>query len=128
MCQYNIIDRQTYSLYNTDFMQCEVINSCSRQPKHNSAIYYRKASSRGAYGHDPFSSVFEEHRLDSTATYIITALFILNIMSLYYLILWNQVDILQKHFKKDHVHMRLWTRFYGMCTFIFYYFFLVILY
>ena len=35
-------------------------------------------------------------------------------MSLYYLILWNQVDILQKHFKKDHVHMRLWTRFYGI--------------
>ena len=35
-------------------------------------------------------------------------------MSLYYLILWNQVDILQKYFKKDHVHMRLWTRFYGM--------------
>ena len=34
-------------------------------------------------------------------------------MSLYYLILQNQVDILQKHFKKDHVHMRLWTRFYG---------------
>ena len=34
-------------------------------------------------------------------------------MSLYYLILWNQVDILQKHFKKDHVHMLLWTRFYG---------------
>ena len=37
--------------------------------------------------------------------------FILYIMSLYYLKLWNQVDILQKHFKKDHVHMRLWTRF-----------------
>ena len=37
-------------------------------------------------------------------------------MSLYYLILWNQVDILQKHFKKDHVHMRLWTRFYGMTS------------
>ena len=39
-------------------------------------------------------------------------------MSLYYmymyLILWNQVDILQKYFKKDHVHMRLWTRFYGI--------------
>ena len=34
-------------------------------------------------------------------------------MSLYYLILWNQMDILKKHFKKDHVHMRLWTRFYG---------------
>ena len=34
-------------------------------------------------------------------------------MSLYYLILWNKVDILQKHFKKDHVHMRLWTRFYA---------------
>ena len=34
-------------------------------------------------------------------------------MSLYYLILWNQVDILQKHLKKDHAHMRLWTRFYG---------------
>ena len=33
---------------------------------------------------------------------------------LYYLILWNQVEILQKHFKKDHVHMRLWTRFYGI--------------
>ena len=25
-------------------------------------------------------------------------------MSLYYLILWNQVDILQKHFKQDYVH------------------------
>ena len=37
-------------------------------------------------------------------------------MSLYYLILWNQVDILQKHFKKDHVHMRLWTRLYGMAA------------
>ena len=37
-------------------------------------------------------------------------------MSLYYLILWNQVDILQKHFKKDHIHMRLWTRFYDMTT------------
>ena len=35
-------------------------------------------------------------------------------MSLYYLILWNQMGILQKHFKKDHVHMHLWTRFYGM--------------
>ena len=34
-------------------------------------------------------------------------------MSLYYLILWNQVDILQKHFKEDHVHMRLSTRFCG---------------
>ena len=34
-------------------------------------------------------------------------------MSLYYLILWNHVDIFQKHFKKDHVHMRLWSRFYG---------------
>ena len=33
----------------------------------------------------------------------------------------NKVDILQKHFKKDHVHMRLWTRFYGIrtvCTFL----------
>ena len=29
-------------------------------------------------------------------------------MSLYNLILWNQVDILQKHLKKDHVHMPLW--------------------
>ena len=28
--------------------------------------------------------------------------------------LWNQVDALQKHFKKDHVHMRLWTRLYGI--------------
>ena len=36
------------------------------------------------------------------------------LMSLYYLILWNQVDILQKHFKKDHVHWRLWTRLYGI--------------
>ena len=35
-------------------------------------------------------------------------------MSLYYLILWNQVDILQKHLTKDHVHMRLWTRFYDL--------------
>ena len=35
-------------------------------------------------------------------------------MLLYYLILWNQVDILQIHFTKDHVHMHLWTRFYSM--------------
>ena len=41
-------------------------------------------------------------------------------MSLYYLILWNQVDILQKHFKKDHVHMRLWTRFYGIRRILFF--------
>ena len=34
------------------------------------------------------------------------ALFIIDV-KLYYLILWNQVDILQEHFKKDHVHMRL---------------------
>ena len=34
-------------------------------------------------------------------------------MSFYYLILWNQMDILQKHFQNDHVHVRLWTRFYG---------------
>ena len=34
-------------------------------------------------------------------------------MSLYYLILWNQVDILQKRFKQDHVRMRLWMSFYG---------------
>ena len=34
---------------------------------------YCKASSRGAYGHDPFGSVFEEHRLDSTTTDITTA-------------------------------------------------------
>ena len=31
------------------------------------------------------------------------------------MLLWNQVDALQKHFKKDHVHMRIWTRFYGIC-------------
>ena len=30
--------------------------------------------------------------------------------------LWNQVDALQKHFKKDHVHMRLWTGLYGTIT------------
>ena len=53
--------------------------------------------------------LFEEHRLDSTTTDITTPLVTL----LYYLILWNQVDILQNYFKKDHVHMRLWTRFYG---------------
>ena len=35
---------------------------------------------------------------------------------MYYLISWNQMDILQKHFKKDYVHMHLWTRFYGMDT------------
>ena len=56
---------------------------------------YRK----GAYGHDPFLSVFEEHRLDSTTTDITTALFILY-MSLYYLILWNQVDILKNTSKR----------------------------
>ena len=37
---------------------------------------------------------------------------------MYYLIVGNEVDILQKHFKKDHVHMRLWTRFYSIeCDF-----------
>ena len=36
--------------------------------------------------------------------------------SWYCLILWNQVDSLPKHFKKDHVHMRLWTRLYGICV------------
>ena len=84
------------------------IDTC-KQNRERERLTYRKASSRGAYGHDPFLSVFEEHRLDSTLTDITTALF-----TLYYLILWNQVDILKKHFKKDHVHMRLWTSFYGM--------------
>ena len=27
----------------------------------------------------------------------------------------NQVDALQNTSKKDHVHMRLWTRLYGIC-------------
>ena len=36
----------------------------------------------------------------------------------HYLILWNQVDILQKHFKNYHVHMCLWTRFYGRLHFL----------
>ena len=33
-----------------------------------------------------------------------------------HMLVWNQVDALQKHFKKDHVHnyMHLWTRLYGM--------------
>ena len=43
-----------------------------------------------------FLKCFEEHRLDSTTTYITTALF-----------------ILQSTSKKDYDHMRLWTRFYG---------------
>ena len=30
------------------------------------------------------------------------------------MLLWNHVDALQKHFKKDHVHMRIWTRLYGI--------------
>ena len=30
------------------------------------------------------------------------------------MLLWNQVDALQAHFKKDHVHMRLWTRLYSI--------------
>ena len=33
------------------------------------------------------------------------------------MLLGNQVDALQKHFKKDHVHMRLWTRLYGIKKF-----------
>ena len=37
----------------------------------------------------------------------------MKIVPFLYLLLWNQVDALQKHFKKDHVHMRLWTRLYG---------------
>ena len=28
------------------------------------------------------------------------------------------MDILHKHFKKDHVHMRLWMRFNGMTFFL----------
>ena len=40
-------------------------------------------------------------------------------MSLHYLILWNKVDILQKHFEKDHVHMRLLDKVlrYAKCGF-----------
>ena len=37
-----------------------------------------------------------------------------NINSAIVILLWNQVDALQKHLQKDHVHMRLWTRLYGM--------------
>ena len=33
-----------------------------------------------------------------------------------YMLLWNEVYALQKHFRKDHVHMRLWTRLYNMRT------------
>ena len=36
-------------------------------------------------------------------------------MSLYYLILWNQVDILQKHFRKDHVHICASGRGFTLC-------------
>ena len=43
--------------------------TCSNLP-------YFKPSSRGAYRHDPFSIIFEEHRLDSTRTDIRKALFI----------------------------------------------------
>ena len=45
--------------------------------KHLVGKQYRKASSRGAYGHDPFWSIFEEYPLDSTTTDITMALFIL---------------------------------------------------
>ena len=48
-----------------------------RKSKSITTATYRKASSRGAYGHDPLWSVFEKHRLDSTTTDITTALFVL---------------------------------------------------
>ena len=54
-----------------------------------------------------FEVLLKSIRLDSTTTDITTALFILEIMSLYYdLILWNQVDILQKHFKNYNVRKK----------------------
>ena len=38
---------------------------------------YRKTSSRGAYGHDPFCSVFKEYPLDSTRSDSTMTLFII---------------------------------------------------
>ena len=67
---------------------------------------YRKASSRGAYGHDPFLSVFEEHRLDST-TDITTALFIFTGNVIVQSDLVESSGYSSKTLQKDHVHMRL---------------------
>ena len=53
-----------------------------------------KPCPREAFEHKPFGSVFQDHRLNSTTKDITTALLILKAMSLYYFILWNQVDIL----------------------------------
>ena len=63
---------------------------------------YRKASSRGAYLDMILVKCFWR-----ASTWFHNNRY-------YTLILWNQVDILQKHFKKDHVHVRLWTRLYGI--------------
>ena len=48
------VDRKLSMLYSDNMQNVHVIH------------LYSKASSRGAYGHDPFLSVFEEYPLDST--------------------------------------------------------------
>ena len=52
---------------------------------------------------DPFWSVFQEYSLDSTGLDCSMTLFIIQIVPLYYLVLWNQVDALQHHFRRNRV-------------------------
>ena len=64
---------------------------------------YRKALSRGAYGHDPFWSVFEEHRTWFHNNryynwhYLFYSLWGKMNVNWTILILWNQVDMLLKY-------------------------------
>ena len=38
----------------------------------------------------------------------------MNSAGVIYVVVESTVDALQKHVKKDHIHMRLWTRLYGI--------------
>ena len=64
-CKYEQIKFQTFWVIHNQ--------KCKKKLTPSIFVPYRKASSRGTYGHDPF----EEHRLETTTTDITTALFIL---------------------------------------------------
>ena len=79
------------------------------------AVMYRKTSSRGAYGHDPFWSVFEEYPLDSTRSDSTYNDIIFNMNSVVVIsVVVESSRCSSKTLQKDHVHMRLCTRLFGM--------------
>ena len=73
-------------------------------------ISYRKTSSRGAYGH----SVFEEYPLDSTRSDSTMSLSIIYSSAVVISVVVESSRCSSKTLKKDHVHMPLWTRLFGM--------------